>query len=198
VDASAERVELKAAGSVPSSIISALGKDNLNVSQMAVSELTKDDVICVLALDPNGQRAFEVLDGADFKASTCSVQVNSSDDNAAYVGSGSTAFAKSFCTSGGASGSFSPFVNTECSVIEDPYANLQAPPSAPCINDKAVRLKGTGNNATKDGTMLLPGTYCGGLTVSGLNISFTPGEYIILDGPLVFARNSLRMARWRG
>lgn len=41
-------------------------------------------------------------------------------------------------------------------------------------------------NYTGSNKILLPGTYCGGLTVNGQNVTFMPGNYIILDGPLTF------------
>jgi len=44
-------------------------------------------------------------------------------------------------------------------------------------------------NLTGSNVSLAPGTYCGGLTVDGTNVTFLPGNHIMLDGPLVF-RNS--------
>ncbi len=194
IDSSAQRVELSARGTVPATIIKAIGKEDIGVYESAVGELTKNDVICVLALDPDGAQSFEVMDGADFQAKDCSVQVNSTHAQAAFVDGSSRASAKSFCTSGGASGTFIPFANTECSVIEDPYTDLEAPASEACINDRRLLIRNTGIHAEQDGLRLYPGTYCGGLTVSGLDVSFTPGEYIMLDGPLKFTKESSAIA----
>ncbi|MGJ8563417.1 MAG: TadE/TadG family type IV pilus assembly protein [Alphaproteobacteria bacterium] len=41
-------------------------------------------------------------------------------------------------------------------------------------------------NYTADNGIYYPGTYCGGLTVDGVNVTFMPGTYIIKDGPLTF------------
>jgi len=194
LDSSAERVEITATGSVPSSIIQAIGKDDISISESAVSELTKEDTICVLALDPSQEKSFDVSEGADFKALDCSVQVNSTHRYAAFVSSDSTASAKSFCAVGGVNGAFTPFANSECSIVEDPYKDVTAPASGSCISDKKLRLKSTGQNAAENGTMLMPGTYCGGLNVSGLDVKFAPGEYIMLDGPLVFTKESSAIA----
>ena len=194
IDSSAERVELNSSGVVPTTIIHSLGKKDINVQDSAVSELTKHNVICVLALAPDSQRAFAVSEGAEFNAPTCSVQVNSTHNQAAFVDSNSRAFAKAFCTVGGASGSFLPYANTECSVVEDPYKDLQTSASGPCINETRVQLKSKGGNEVGDRTLLYPGTYCGGLIVSGIDVSFKPGEYIILDGPLVFTKGSSAIA----
>jgi len=45
-------------------------------------------------------------------------------------------------------------------------------------------------NTTGSNTTLLPGTYCGGLTVDGTNVRFAPGNHIILDGPLIFRNDA--------
>jgi len=49
---------------------------------------------------------------------------------------------------------------------------------------------GAGENLTGNNVDLPPGTYCGGLTVDGVNVDFMPGNHIILDGPLVFRNNA--------
>lgn len=38
-------------------------------------------------------------------------------------------------------------------------------------------------NVVVDNVVLKPGTYCGGLTIAGRNVTLLPGEYIMLDGP---------------
>ena len=190
VESSKDRVELKAKGFVDLSVSDAFGINKFAIERMAVSETTRENVICILVLDPNAARALEVARGSDVMAIDCSVQVNSTNERAATVDRTSRMRAKSICVGGGTRGSFVPSVNTECRTVEDPYKDVIAPESGPCINDKKLKLKDKGQNATPDGTMLRPGTYCGGLSVSGLNIDFAPGTYIIQDGPLVFNRGS--------
>lgn len=41
-------------------------------------------------------------------------------------------------------------------------------------------------NYTRSNSVYAPGTYCGGLTVDGENVTFLPGVYIMKDGPLTF------------
>jgi len=45
-------------------------------------------------------------------------------------------------------------------------------------------------NTTGSNTTLLPGTYCGGLTIDGRNVRFAPGNHIMLDGPLIFRNDA--------
>lgn len=49
-------------------------------------------------------------------------------------------------------------------------------------------------NLTGGDIMLTPGTYCGGLTVDGLRVQFSPGDYIFKDGPLTFLNKSQAIA----
>lgn len=49
-------------------------------------------------------------------------------------------------------------------------------------------------NYTKTDDVFYPGTYCGGLTVNGQNVTFMPGVYIIKDGPLTFKNEATAFA----
>lgn len=46
------------------------------------------------------------------------------------------------------------------------------------------------NQIVPDNMTLRPGTYCGGLTYSGVRIRLSPGVYHIVDGPLVFEKGA--------
>jgi len=45
-------------------------------------------------------------------------------------------------------------------------------------------------NLTGGNIVLTPGTYCGGLTVDGISVRFTAGDYVFKDGPLTFLNKS--------
>lgn len=55
------------------------------------------------------------------------------------------------------------------------------------IDNALVRIS---ENLTGGNVMLTPGTYCGGLTVDGMSVQFSPGDYIFKDGPLTFLNES--------
>jgi len=133
LDASSKRVELAARGGFPSYIGAMTGRDTFEISTHAASVLTKEDVICILALDESSSGAFTMSKEATLVGDQCSVQVNSNSTTAAIVENHSKASAKSFCVAGGARGTFSPFVNTECSRVEDPYKDVPAPPLQACL-----------------------------------------------------------------
>lgn len=50
-------------------------------------------------------------------------------------------------------------------------------------------------NYTGANMVLSPGTYCGGLTVDGQNVTFLPGIYILKDGPLTFKNGAQASAQ---
>ena len=49
-------------------------------------------------------------------------------------------------------------------------------------------------NYTGHSLVLQPGTYCGGLTVDGVDVEFLPGTYIMLNGPLTFKNRASAVA----
>jgi len=157
--------------------------------------------------------AFEVTTGANLQAN-CKVQVNSVSKVASVVDHGGKARAQSFCVGGNASGEHAPFVNTECSTINDPYSNVEIPgTNLPCenftdltnlLNDwrsdrGAVDIHNSGQevaaeNAEEFGydfepnfverNHLKPGNYCRGIYFSGNELILDPGEYHITGGDL--------------
>ena len=49
-------------------------------------------------------------------------------------------------------------------------------------------------NRTGSEVDIVPGVFCGGLTVDGINVDFLPGEYIMKDGPLSFINGAEAVA----
>ena len=192
VESSTERVELTAKAKIPTLLSGAIGLDEFTVSSRAVAKVTQGDVVCILALDPAGSDSFLVTEGANFSAETCSVQVNSDHLRAAVVNGGAVAVAKDFCVTGGAVGDYEPHVNTQCGSINDPYKNLGLPAQQDCIdaNDVNSILTHWHADVQEIGVALNPGTYCGGLDLQGKVVEFTPGTYVMQDGPLTIGLGS--------
>jgi hypothetical protein len=96
-----------------------------------------------------------------------------------------TVTATAISTTGGVSGTgFNPVPLTFSPSIADPYASVQLPTPGPCI--AKVKLA----NQTQT---LLPGTYCGGVSISGnSNITLqSNGVYIFKGGDLRVSGNSI-------
>jgi Flp pilus assembly protein TadG len=109
-----------------------------------------------------------------------------------------------------------PFLNTAqnetprkgvvADIFDISYGNLVAPVTEPEIvttgivelvngqlysrNNIDNELVSVSANLTGGNIYLTPGTYCGGLTVDGINVRFAPGDYIFKDGPLTFLNKS--------
>lgn len=131
-DAAADRVELYAKGSIETSVAGAFGVNTILIAGESVALKTIENTICVLTLNPDGDDSFLVEKGSDFSANGCSVQVNSKHPFAARVDNASYASAKSFCAHGGTVGLFSPYANSECSIVLDPFVSLVPPAPLPC------------------------------------------------------------------
>lgn len=159
------------------------GKNRNQVVRQAEAVITEGSVICLLALDPVSKHSFEVSRGANLNAK-CGVQVNSNHKEASIVKSGGKANAEDFCITGGASGNYRPYANTECSMTPDPYRYLKLPlPTGPCIDTDLSDSKKRIGDLT-----LEPGLYCDGLSFFAGNITLNPGVYHISDGSVIFEK----------
>ena len=143
IDATPEQVDIEATGELPTLFGNVLGANFSKVREDASAVVTREDVVCALALDPSGNKAIEFADNARFNAPACSVQANSSHPNALWSKVSSPPRAKSFCSTGGSQGSFYPYVKTGCMPIEDPYKDLQVPePAQSCDQYANVTIQG--------------------------------------------------------
>lgn len=117
-------------------------------------------------------------------AGNCLIHANSVGLASLSSVGGSLVTASVISTSGGVSGDgFTPIPQTFSPSIADPYATFVAPIPGPCL--PKVKLA----NQTKT---LLPGTYCGGVSISGdSNITLqSGGVYIFKGGDLRISGNS--------
>jgi len=198
---------LTAKGDVKTTLLSIVGKSATQFKASSTAVLQDEGSICVLSLAENGPDRVVFTDTASFTSPNCAVHVNSDHVLALNNKGTSVPKAEGFCAAGGGRGKFDPPLNSECEVTADPYENFSAPSASACVSlDDAGALFGqlstlgvsylrqqstdaseffAGSNLT-----MTPGTYCGGLTVNGINVNFQPGTYIIKDGPLVFKNGS--------
>jgi len=209
-----DRVELVGEIELPTLMTGVIGKEAITVTEISASELTKGATVCMLALDKEAARSFEVTEGATLDAN-CSIQVNSTHKLAAVVDLGGQAVAQNFCVAGGAEGKYSPYVNTECAAANNPYAEIETPTPGQCINEYDLQVKladwraerdAIENHeieendrwalATREGRVwyptyfekphLQPGNYCNGLFLEGKEFILDPGVYHITGGTIVF------------
>lgn len=66
--------------------------------------------------------------------------------------------------------------------------------TVPLYDTDANRTLQVSENRTGSYVDIKPGTFCGGLTIDGIDVDFLPGEYIIKDGPLSFINGAEAVA----
>lgn len=74
---------------------------------------------------------------------------------------------------------------TELGVNANTFSRLQGD-----YDDKLLSVEES-MNYSGNSRVLQPGTYCGGLTIDGQNVTFAPGNYIMLNGPLTFKNGAV-------
>jgi len=174
---------------LPTTLGAIVKRENVAVNAESAAVLQEEGSICVLALAPDGPDRLYFEDRISFGSPNCAIHVNSSDVNAINNAGTGIPTAASFCAVGGGTGNFKPGLNSECAAIADPYAHLTFPVASEKCKGGKTQIKSNGKNGTEQATMT-PGVYCKGLTVSGTNVDFAPGTYIIENGPLWFRKGS--------
>ncbi len=139
--------------------------------------------ICALGLDQSAPGTVVLQSRARMTAADCAVFSNSSASSGIHAKNSSRLSANLTCSSGGYQGSdssFEPRPVTDCPLTDDPLAVRPEPRvSSTCDEDKQDLV------LENERRSLSPGTYCGGLTISGSSfVRFKPGVYVIKDGPL--------------
>ena len=140
---------------------------------------------CIYVLNATAQRAMDV-EGSEVKT-TCGIYINSNNSVALYIGgnppggAGSPAISASSVSivgnyQNGGQGTIVPTPLTGQTAVTDPLKNLAAPTPGACT--------ATNYNWSQGTTTLTQGTYCGGIHISGGNVTFSPGQYILLGGGL--------------
>ncbi|NNE58984.1 MAG: hypothetical protein HKN36_12825 [Hellea sp.] len=173
---------INATSASPSFLGGMIGVQNFDIAAETEAVISTSQVVCLLALDPTSEKAIEFKDNARFSAPACTVQSNSTHDNAIYSSLSSPVSSAGFCSVGGGSGYYTPALKGTCSPIANPYASKSFPvsPSTPCQP----------NTIISDMT-ITPGVFCGGLKIDKARVTMAPGVYHIEDELLVTSTSEL-------
>ncbi len=175
----------------PTYFLRALGYTSVDVSTRAVSGEINGPA-CMYSLDPTASKTFSESGGTSSIVANCGLLVKSTDTDGLDVSGGGTLHASSIgvvATAYGDSGgsSVSPTPVTKIAPFGDPLAGVTAPTVGPC---NALTAGGNGHSAAS-GETISPGTYCGGITVSGgKTLNLNPGTYVLLGGGLTVSGTS--------
>jgi hypothetical protein len=142
--------------------------------------------LCMLALEPDKDKAIQLNASARLTAVECSVFSNSKSRAGIAAADSARVDADLVCSAGGiqGKGNFVKPPTTDCPPVSDPLANRN-PPSANGggCDFKKTEIKGVVRT-------LNPGTYCDGLKITeGAAVTLSPGIYTIRGGKLFVDKN---------
>jgi hypothetical protein len=148
---------------------------------------------CMVALTPNNEQGISLSSFNNYTGDCALISNAAATGTAADTASIGISSFNNFTLSGDGmiwsrgslfAGSYNHFTpnatkTNQTSTIVDPYSGLGAPSPGTCTYTNYVEP--SGNNLT-----LLPGTYCGGLSVTNKsNVYFTAGTYYVSNGDLI-------------
>jgi Putative Flp pilus-assembly TadE/G-like len=167
----------------PTWFMRALNFNSVTVQARAVAGLGNTGNGCVYALNQNtgNQNNGFFVNGTTNSTFSCGVFSNSNFRavGGACVVTPTVSYTGSYTNMNG-SGNCGPAGIGQGVPIVDPMAGKYSIPSHSTCTNNNYRV----NNGTT--VTILPGTYCGGITISGSvqNVIFSPGEYILVNGGL--------------
>jgi Flp pilus assembly protein TadG len=162
-----------------------VGVDVTPIVMKATATLAGSSNICVLTLHPSTSQSLRLQSGATVKAKGCSIIVDSTSATSAVIGNKAAVTSSQLCTAGGVKndGLADAAPTTDCPVIADPLGARAEPKITGCDFNNT--------NISSGNVVLQPGTYCGGIRISGTaNVVFQTGNYAIKDGPFRISANS--------
>ena len=180
-DAATNTLTVNGSSSIKSDFISMIGISEMSVSGVSTAVMggPRKWQICVLITEPVEKHTLKVEGGAKIDFDNCMVQVNTANWDAVESRGGGYIHSKNGenCFVGDIHyGDVLPPKNPTCTFFKDPFVGYKMPASAGTCNftNKVVNLAGT---------VLTPGTYCGGINITA-DTTFSKGLYIIKDGSL--------------
>jgi hypothetical protein len=160
-------------------------KGSFMLRSRAVGGISTFGEHCVVALDETADRAVEVMGTADV-TSACGIASNSNSDAAIYIGGNATLTAQplqahgDIVVGGNATVTHKAPPQPLSQRVPDPYAEtlteLQADPS--CVGTNQP------HSLDSSDSPVAPGRYCGGIKITGGDVDFLPGTYMLDNGGL--------------
>jgi Flp pilus assembly protein TadG len=172
----------------PTAFAGVLGVQSVPLVAEAIAVRQVDERPCILILDPAAPASLAIDSNARITAPDCRIHVNSSHAQAVSALSNSRIQSEAVDVLGGFIGSAAHYVPTTPTTgqppLDDPLSDATPPMVGPC--DHTNRFVGASDTA-----VLMPGVYCGGITIdASANVIFSPGVYVIKDGPLSVLSNA--------
>ncbi len=142
---------------------------------------------CLVSLAGSGSAAFTVGGNGIVTANACGIYINSNSSTAMQLNGNVSVVANTIQVVGGYTQTGSVTVSTVTTgadIKADPFTAFPMPPFSACDHNPYV-APANGN------VRLSPGTYCGGISISGnRTVSFEAGLYVLYGGGMGFTGNS--------
>jgi Flp pilus assembly protein TadG len=186
-DSTSGILTVAAAASYTPQFMKLAGVSTMHISVTSKAKLGGSQTwpVCVLVTNPDSNHTLLVQSGASIDFANCMVQVNTANWDA--VEARDTSYIHSTngvnCFTGDIHyGDVTPPKQATCTMLPDPYASYVVPSNNPCTYT---------NTQVSASTTLTPGTYCGGLKITGsANVTFSPGIYYIQNGDFTIANSA--------
>ena len=157
-----------------------------NPSATAIAGPAGNSHPCLLTLGTSGSAALSVVGNSVVTASTCGIYINSNSPAALQLTGNATVTARTIQVVGGytATGNVNvSAITTGATATTDPFASLPLPAFSGC---NFTHYSKAGNGSLT----LTPGTYCGGIAITGTHtVTFNPGLYVLYGGGISFSGN---------
>jgi hypothetical protein len=160
--------------------------DQVTLRTRAVSRYRHSEDFCLLALSSHADSAM-ALSGSSTTSLGCGIAANSDSDTSVYVSGSASVSAPSVSAVGDILVKDSASLDAgdhplqpHSLPIDDPYGpagrNLQVPQFPTACSQRNTKINSD--------TTLAPGRYCGGIQLTGGNVTLAPGTYIMDGGNL--------------
>ena len=171
--------------SVNATLMAYFGVRSYTVAATATAAMVRFPMAnCVIALDSSANDAFSISGNANMNLTTCGIAVDSNSSSAFRANGNISLTTTGINVVGGVNQNgnvtINPTPTTGVTPVSDPFASVPAPTPASCAP----------NSTINGDTTIGPGTYCGGINITGnSNVTFKPGTYILLGGGLSASGN---------
>ena len=127
VVASADRVDIQGVVEKETLFMGLGGTNKVTQRLRAAAIKTVEDVVCIMTLNESARGSLTFEKNARINAPSCSIQVNSTDQNALIAAGNYKPNAQRICVHGGVNGNVGANAQANCSALPDPYAHVQVP-----------------------------------------------------------------------
>ncbi len=161
-----------------------IAKGVTSVVVNATAEVAGGGYVCMIGLDTKSPATLNMMNSARLTAQNCAIYSNSKSSKSLWLHNLARVTADLVCVAGGVTGvvtAVGPNAPVEdCPPLEDPLRDRPEPDVTGLLDCDYIGMV----VLPLQKVTLSPGTYCGGITVAGGEVTLQPGIYIMNNGLL--------------